>query len=499
MRFTQIESNKMPSKYCIYLMKYFFVISTIFFMVVFCFDLSKNDLWNDEAFSYFVAHDGLSEAIRQISEDTQPPVYYALLSQWLWIGSDVWTLRLMSAVAVSVGGGFVFLTTDRVFGRSTAVLAGLFFLLNPTAVNWAQKARPYGLQMMFVAIALWASLEILLPRAGRRSFIAVICYGVAAAAVILTQYPGGFFILGCNVAALCLIVWHRDVVLFRRWVVANILMLIFILPWAGGFWHQFNEHLTSSKLQTRHVGYFLTAGDFWMSARGMLVSPFVYRGWFVLFLFVLAALVAGIVGSVRREGRMVLTIIMMVPVAVGVLGWAFVHPAFGYALSVERWLVIPLSVLIAAGIRTLPRPVGIAVALVLLAGDLFSLANYVRQPHPPLHRLAEFMASRLATGDGLVLTDDEAARFGLAYYLDLPNRERIDGLDVSDAVVVSPNLRKKWAIETADQAVLRNRIWVIQVSESNSAVPVAELEARMHLVERNNVGPFEVILFDHKR
>ena len=42
--------------------------------LVMSFRLGSKDLWNDEAFSFFVAHRGAAATLRAISHDTQPPL-----------------------------------------------------------------------------------------------------------------------------------------------------------------------------------------------------------------------------------------------------------------------------------------------------------------------------------------------------------------------------------------------------------------------------------------
>jgi 4-amino-4-deoxy-L-arabinose transferase-like glycosyltransferase len=122
--------------------------------------LAAAPLWNDEAFSFFVARGGLARTLHWIGQDTQPLVYYLALSLWLRLGHGVATLRGLSALALVLAVPLLFDAGRRLLGPRVALLAVLLFVLGPESVAWAQKARPYAFQAFWVALGFWGFVRI---------------------------------------------------------------------------------------------------------------------------------------------------------------------------------------------------------------------------------------------------------------------------------------------------------------------------------------------------
>lgn len=109
---------------------------------VMSFRLAHKSLWNDEAFSFFVARGGPAAAVRFIAQDTQPPLYYLALSLWLRLGHGIAVLRALSVLALALAVLPLYGAARRLFDARTAAVAGLLFALTPLVAGWAQKARP---------------------------------------------------------------------------------------------------------------------------------------------------------------------------------------------------------------------------------------------------------------------------------------------------------------------------------------------------------------------
>ncbi|MEN6482834.1 MAG: hypothetical protein ABFD29_11775, partial [Anaerolineaceae bacterium] len=52
----------------------------------------------DDAFSYFLSIQSLSNIISGTAADTMPPFYYFLLHFWSLISTSIWFLRLLSLI-----------------------------------------------------------------------------------------------------------------------------------------------------------------------------------------------------------------------------------------------------------------------------------------------------------------------------------------------------------------------------------------------------------------
>ena len=324
-------------------------------------------LWNDEAFSFFVAWRDLPHTLAFMRQDTQPPVYYLVLTGWLRLGHDVATLRALSVLAMLLAVPPLLDAARRLLGVRVALLAVLLFVLAPDNVAWARTARPYALQALFVAVGFWGFVRI------------------------WTQAPR---------------------------------------PWAG--W----------------LAYVLGGGLPVLAATG-------------------------------------------VPLLVCLLGWALVHPVFGYVIYTFQWLRVPYVMLLAAGLLALrPRGLGAAALALLLLGDVWGLANLQASRNVPLDAVAALLGAEQHPGDGLLLSTAGATRWGLAYYLGPPYAGRIDGLDIADTPL------EGWAIRTQARALRQTRLWVVLPDAEGPPFDPAALAPAMTRALHRRFGEVTVDRYD---
>jgi 4-amino-4-deoxy-L-arabinose transferase-like glycosyltransferase len=432
---------------------------TVLFAAMCAQGLGAVALWNDEAFSFFVAQDGLAHTLRWMRQDTQPPAYYLALSLWLYLGHGVAVLRGLSALALALAVPLLFDAARRLLGPRAALLAVLLFVLGPESVAWAQKARPYAFQAFCVAVGFWGFVRIW-TAAPPRPRLGWLAYVLGAGAAVMAQYPAVFFIVGCNVAMAVRVAgaWRAEKRLAGAWVLAQLALWLVWLPWLPDAVPQVTGHLMPAEIAARH-GNFLIDGR-WLAdtLAGLLAIPYLWRA---LPLFEALYAVLALLGAwaLLRAGRPGLPVLgaVAVPLLVCVLAWALIHPVFGYVTYTFIWLRLPYALLIAAGLLAIrPRLLGAGVFGLLLLGNLWGLANYKATPTVPLDRVAALIGAEAQPGDGVLLSTTQATRWALAYYLGPPYAGRLDGLDVSDVPATG------WPILTPDAARRERRLWVVQ-------------------------------------
>jgi 4-amino-4-deoxy-L-arabinose transferase-like glycosyltransferase len=453
--------------------------------------LAAQPLWTDEAFSFFVAWRDLGHTLHFMRQDTQPPLYYLLLTFLLRLGHDPFVLRSLSALAFVLCVPLLLDAGTRLVGRQAALLGTLLFVLDPSVLIWAQRARPYALQTLFVALAFWGFARIWREGAGAgwRAWAGWIAGGGLA---MLTQYPAGFFLLGAHVAVA--VRWLRAPAAERgllwRWIVAQVAMALPWLPWLPAFLGQAAHHLTAAGIEARHPVFLISGSRLWTELRGLLSVATLWRAqWPFLALFAALA-VAGTVALWRRRAALPVLATSAVPLAVCLALYALVHPVFGYVTIDFVWLLLPYSLLVAAGALALPRPAAAAAVALLLLGDLWGLRNAYAIESVPLDRIGATIAAELAPGDGLLLSRDASGRFGLAYYLGPPYAGRIRGLDVSDAPA------EGWPIRDAAGLDGVTRLWVVLPEGEAPAIAPADLAGRYRLALRRKFGTFLVERYD---
>jgi uncharacterized membrane protein len=463
--------------------------------------LDRTSLWNDEAFSFFAARSGLGHTLRFIADDTQPPVYYLTLSLWLGLGGSVFVIRALSAAAMTLAVVPVYGAARLLFGETVAVLAGLLFAIAPLDVSWAAKARPYPLQVLFVACAFWGFVRVL--RGGEQVIgaglirtrsvdgasvaLGWLAYALFGALAMLVQAPAGFFVLGCNVAMLFLICAdiRRRWTLLLNWVVAQGVLIAIWALWLPSFLRQIAAHLTPEQIASRHSIFLVGFGQVLGSLEGLFGIAGLWRLGVVFVPVYLAIAAFGVVQIVRRRrAAWPLAVVIAVPIIACLAGFFLVHPIFGYAIGTFVWMLVPYSILIAFGVASI-RPVVLrrGVLLVVVAGNVWGLKNVYQTDTPPLDRVGEIIRAQMAPGDGIVLSAAGSGRWGIAYYVG-PPFGALAGLGIED-----------WG----DGGLLRSvadleglkRVWVVV---GDGETPAVDLAGPAGFAER--VGAFQVSRFD---
>lgn len=479
--------------------------------------IGTKTLWNDEAVSFYASLDGLRSVLEWTAQDVHPPFYYLVLAAWLHLGESHIVIRALSALSMAGAALFTYFAARRLFSPGTAFVAALLFLSNPTTVNWAQKARPYGLQTLLVAMALWGfTAGFLALKAQNRwlgtglahalrhrrwgvatgTDIACLVYALGGGLAMLAQHQAGFFVFGCNCAILFVLIgqWRageRDAAkrLFINWVAGQLLLIGIWALWLPFFLTQYQEHLTTSGLST-HGNYLVTAEHAWSITMGLLGSATVWRLKPAIFtLFMVCAIPACVLLARDRSDRRLMMIVLLAPLALCLVGFALVHPVFGYVLVTFAWLLIPYSIVIAAGVMALPwRLASCAVLAALLGANALGLRNYYATPHQPLDQAAIYIAAAIQPTDGFMVSKTDATRKGIGYYL---RRSGADG--VLDVSVFGPRMVRSLA-----DAQSHPHVWVILPVEEEPAVALEILGKQMHTGADRRFGDLRVLRFDRQ-
>ncbi len=474
------------------------------------FRIDRSALWNDEAFSFFAARGGLTHTIRFIADDTQPPLYYLTLNLWLGLGTTVFVIRSMSAVAMTLVLLPLRAVTRRMFDERVALLACLLFAIAPLDVSWAQKARPYPLQVLLVACAFWGFARIW--RVGRDQMIgaglrqawqerrvgpatadlAWIAYATCGALAMLTQAPAGFFLLGCNVAMAVSVFGdiRRNRTMLLNWIVAQCALLLIWMLWLPAFLRQIAAHLTPEQIASKHAIFLVSATQVLGALQNLFGIAGLWRpGPIFLLIYAVLACVA-VVRIIRYQpAAWMLPTVILVPIVACLAGFFLVHPIFGYVINTFIWMAVPFTILIATGVSSLrPRLLRWGVLTIVLTGNAWGIKNVYQSDTPPLDRIASVIRANMAPGDGIVLSEGASGRWGIAYYIGPPYSTPA-GLDISswgsDGLIHSP----------AQIQGLR-RLWVVVPDGEAPAVGLETLRQGRNLTFSEEAGSFRITRFE---
>ncbi|OGK31566.1 hypothetical protein A3F29_01255 [Candidatus Roizmanbacteria bacterium RIFCSPHIGHO2_12_FULL_33_9] len=176
-------------------------------------------LWRDEAFSYLMAKESISNIFVLSANDFTPPIHSLMLKFWIWIfGSSEIALRSMSLVFYFISAYFFYLILSKVLkikGLWKHAYMLLFFL-NPMLHYFAFEARAYSLLVLLTLMSFYFLLK-----KGMKSYIAVSVVG------LYTHYFMALIIL--IQALYVFLIDKRRKKIFKYISV----MVLFFLPWVA--------------------------------------------------------------------------------------------------------------------------------------------------------------------------------------------------------------------------------------------------------------------------
>lgn len=158
------------------------------------------NVWEDEIYSLDTTSGSLKYAFHQsLYFETQPPVYFILLTLWRGIsGSIIWA-RLFSFLLILLSQIILYKFSEKVTNRKVATVVSILFLLNPWTVFSILEVRLY-------ALIIFLSLIIVITfyntyYTDNIPFKSRLIYVLLATAGVFTQYFIGFLLVA-NAAVL---------------------------------------------------------------------------------------------------------------------------------------------------------------------------------------------------------------------------------------------------------------------------------------------------------
>ncbi len=327
------------------------------------------------AMSYrrYAEHDsspaGMGRVVRAVFlSDTNPPLYYMLLNLWTRVlGTGDRSLRLLSILFSVACVPLAFLLGQRLYGRTTGLIAAALFALAPQAVFYGAIGRMYSLLCLLVLVSALLTLRM----HSRPTTSALVAWILCSAIGLLTHY---FFALAwAGMCAWLLLYPHR----LSRWRLLSIagIVLLLVMPWYAGVpeslegWRVTKGWLEARPpafnplvAQVRQIsGYFVTSGD-WMNREG--ATDF---------------LIVGIVGvtvlmAVVRSRRFValrsthLLLLWLAASMAGLIMFDLIQDTYARQHSRYAFVALPAALLLlAAALARLPY-VARAIAMVALLG-----------------------------------------------------------------------------------------------------------------------------------
>ncbi len=311
--------------------------------------IGAKSFWVDEAYSAYLASHSTTEIIAiSAREDAHPPLYHVLLALWSRaLGTDDVALRSLGAVASVLTVGVTWWVGRQLGGPFIGSVAASLTAISPFQVLAAQEARMYTL-LGFLTLLSWAALLVALE--GRRW--AWIAYVTVTTLALYTHYFAFLSLIGQGIFVLGTAIHSR-----QSWLVSQLAVLVFYLPWlgkfldtffSGRFWPFYRPPIGIETL-TGLLG-FLSFGGHVLGFEGWFregTAPLV-RQLIVLIPFLALALIGVLSLRDRSRIRWFLAGSLVVPV---VIAFAFSLRYNVFASRYFSFLSPPFAMLLAFGIQ----------------------------------------------------------------------------------------------------------------------------------------------------
>ncbi len=196
MNFTVIDTNDTKVTKSIW---FFFLIICVSNFLLKIIHVDFSSFWYDEIISVQSASLDFGH-IKHVSEwDKNPPFYYYCLSVWIkLINNSEFTTRLLSVVFSSLSAGFLFLIANKLFNRTTAIIASILFISNNVLFYYAHEARAYSLVLLLSLISTFIYFSL----KEKPSIKNLILLGIFNFLIIYTHYIAGLVLLFQGILAI---------------------------------------------------------------------------------------------------------------------------------------------------------------------------------------------------------------------------------------------------------------------------------------------------------
>jgi uncharacterized membrane protein len=219
--------------------------------------LGHKSFWLDEIASVVIARLPGEHFWRWLAhEEGNMALYYVLLRPWLHLGTGEAVVRVLSVIPGVASIPLMYLLGERLFQKSTGMLAALFLALNTCAIVYSQEARGYSL----LVLGTLASTYLFVRLVEAPSFGIACGYGVVAAATLYCHYFGALVVLA-HAVSLVFVRGQRR--LWTSLLVAAAIIAVLSAPIVWLIRSQDPGHLNwvapPSLLELYHLGVFLAA------------------------------------------------------------------------------------------------------------------------------------------------------------------------------------------------------------------------------------------------
>ena len=384
-----------------------------------------------------------------------PPLFVLVLHAFIMLGRSEMIVRMPSLLAATAALWITFLWLRRCLGKIPALVGLLFMAVSPAAISASTEVRQYGLLLLFICGALYATERALTEQSSRWAVI----QGLCLLGALLTHYSAPVVIASVGIYNLLRCIVDRAP--RRLWFIFAaaqlVLALVLLCLYVTNLSKSSLSHVAGfSYLDT----YFARPGETALAFSGRaIVATFAYlvnqkRAYLSMLLLVggIAALFMGRTKAPRLTG-----LLIIFPFIIGLIT-GIVH-ALPFAGSRHQTYLLPfLAAGLAAAFTWIPRRFSALTLLPVVALALFFIARNPPDNDPRLMPMRDMTATinyiNQTIPRSAPLFVDEQTRFVLGYYLGRND----SGLDAPRAIWNNPTV--------GDRRLVSSRDWLFDPNDA---------------------------------
>jgi mannosyltransferase len=429
--------------------------------------LGAQSLWYDETVSAHLASKSIPALLAHTAGDIHPPGYYLLLHAWTRLAGDSeFALAFFSLVFGVLLIPLSYALARRLFlpfdkhglGQAVALWSVLLLATSPYNLWYSQEVRMYTLGAALGLVTLWFAIKYQTPNTKYQipnikyqiPNIYIMGYILAATAGLYVLYYFGFLLVTLNLVIIGHLAMNRRFAALRTWLLAQVAVLVFYLPWLPIAWRQ----ATAPPVPPWRglIPLHRVALEAW-TALSLGQSVQSRQVWPIL-LLVGVLFILGLadgkwqISLACRPGQANIKYQSPKPQApILLLAYTFGPLVFIYLVSLitplyhVRYLFTyapPFYIVLGSGLAWLTRrarPLAAVAALALLAGSAFSIRELHTNPRyaaDDFRAAVSFIAERWRPGDAILINAGYAYT-GFLYYYDGPIGGRVRLTDYQPA------------------------------------------------------------------
>jgi 4-amino-4-deoxy-L-arabinose transferase-like glycosyltransferase len=334
------------------------------------YQLGEKSLWTDELVVMENAAQivGIKSFLEHTRGDDLPRFYSLLFKFWMHFGKSEFTMRILSVIFGCLSILVVYALSRLFFVTKTSLCAAFLTAVSPFLLLYDREIRMYSLFALFSLLSAYLFIRSL--RENKKTL-----WGLYILVNVLNIYTHYYAFLVLGVQWIFVIVRFRDYKrMFTPWIAANSIIALTFAVRLPAFIQDVAYHAPWALPRERfpfifgkHVVEFFYI--FFSFSAGQTILP-----WNPVAALICLAVLASFVFAMRKgvlfsQAALYLVLLVFVPVTIGIV----------FRISMPRYFIFAAPILfifIARGFWLLPKKAMVAVALIIVTGWSYGIANY---------------------------------------------------------------------------------------------------------------------------